>query len=395
MRELCCLNETSELIEYYGYPCQRHAVFTKDEWQLTLFRIPSSPNAVEAKKKRTPVILWHGLSTSSAIWTCNVGAENNLAFFLSDEGYDVWLGNNRGTNYSRHLRFSSKQDEYWDFSLDNLVEDVKATVDYVCKVTNSEKLYYVGFSQGTAQMFAALSESAELNTKVAYFAALAPAIRPRPFGCYPLRALTRVTPNIMQSLFGRQSFLSITTSVRGVVPSSLFEKLIRSSMSCLFHWNNRSFERSHERALYSHVFGVCSTKVFNHWFQVMQHGFRKYNACECLRLRHKVRSAALSFATKAVGYIPFAGRVVKPQAQSCCDTEKPMVEEYKTWNITAPVGLYYGGNDLMTDMNYINERVSGIVSTTFVEEYDHLDFVWSKDVRSKVWFPLLDDLEKH
>jgi len=46
------------------------------------------------------------------------------------------------------------------------------------EVTKSEKLSYVGFSQGTAQAFAALSIHPGLNDKVNVFIALAPAMSP-------------------------------------------------------------------------------------------------------------------------------------------------------------------------------------------------------------------------
>lgn len=38
-----------------------------------------------------------------------------LAYLLADAGYDVWLGNVRGNTYSRHLRYTRKQKQFWDF----------------------------------------------------------------------------------------------------------------------------------------------------------------------------------------------------------------------------------------------------------------------------------------
>jgi len=36
------------------------------------------------------------------------------ALVLARAGYDVWMGNNRGTNYSKtHTTLSNKDKEYW------------------------------------------------------------------------------------------------------------------------------------------------------------------------------------------------------------------------------------------------------------------------------------------
>lgn len=42
---------------------------------------------------------------------------------LHTAGFDVWLGNNRGSAYSRgHLRLSPASQEFWSFSFDQMGE---------------------------------------------------------------------------------------------------------------------------------------------------------------------------------------------------------------------------------------------------------------------------------
>ena len=56
--------------------------------------------------------------------------------------------------------------------------DIPDSIEYILEVTGEKSLSYVGFSQGTAQAFAALSICPALNTKVDVFVALSPAMSP-------------------------------------------------------------------------------------------------------------------------------------------------------------------------------------------------------------------------
>ena len=54
------------------------------------------------------------------------------AFVLAEQGYDVWLGNNRGTRFSNHLTLSSSHSDYWNFSQEDMgLKDLPASIDYI------------------------------------------------------------------------------------------------------------------------------------------------------------------------------------------------------------------------------------------------------------------------
>ena len=104
------------------------------------------------------MFLQHGILASAENWVIN--GENSVAFILAKRGYDVWLGNHRGTKYSRnHVTLDpNKDEEFWQFSFQELGDyDMPACIDYVREQIGVKKLTYIGHSQGTTQMFYALS----------------------------------------------------------------------------------------------------------------------------------------------------------------------------------------------------------------------------------------------
>lgn len=57
------------MIEYFGYPAETHKVTTQDGYILELHRIPHG--IVETEGPRTPVMVQHGLFSSSADFVIN------------------------------------------------------------------------------------------------------------------------------------------------------------------------------------------------------------------------------------------------------------------------------------------------------------------------------------
>jgi lysosomal acid lipase/cholesteryl ester hydrolase len=88
-------------------------------------------------KQNAPVVfLQHGLLGSAEYW-CNHG-ELSPAFVLARAGYDVWLGNSRGSKYSRrHVSLNPNKDvDFWKFSWQEMaMEDLPAMIEYTRKAT--------------------------------------------------------------------------------------------------------------------------------------------------------------------------------------------------------------------------------------------------------------------
>ncbi|CAJ0849384.1 10198_t:CDS:2 [Entrophospora sp. SA101] len=93
--------------------------------------------------------LFESLDTDT--WLLN-GPEHSLPYILKDNGYDVWLGNSRGNQYSE----PSSSDEY-DFSWDEMAKyDLPAFINYIKKQTNVDSLSFIGHSQGAIEILASL-----------------------------------------------------------------------------------------------------------------------------------------------------------------------------------------------------------------------------------------------
>ncbi|KAF5291040.1 hypothetical protein FQA39_LY14473 [Lamprigera yunnana] len=144
------LNVT-QIIKRWGYPTEEHVVITDDGYMLTLFRIPHGLNSTTTQP-REPVLLQHGAVLNSASFV-NRG-NKSLAFILVDAGYDVWLGNFRGTIYSkRHMYLDSKDKEFWDFDTYELgYYDTSAKIDLIYRRTG-QKVIYIGHSLGTTTAY--------------------------------------------------------------------------------------------------------------------------------------------------------------------------------------------------------------------------------------------------
>ena len=80
------------------------------------------------------------------------------------------MNNIRGNSYSRgHLNLEPCMscENYWNFSHhDSALEDYSVSIDYILTKTNTESLFFVGYSMATAQYLMLLSEKPEYNNKI-------------------------------------------------------------------------------------------------------------------------------------------------------------------------------------------------------------------------------------
>jgi len=125
---------------------------TEDGYILGVWRIdgPLTPGETKKDSTKKPILLQHGLEADMMQWVFNRPSVAP-ALVLARAGYDVWMGNNRGTRFSQaHKTLSIKDKAFWDFSWEEMgTKDTPAVIDYILKSTGADKVNFLGHSEGT------------------------------------------------------------------------------------------------------------------------------------------------------------------------------------------------------------------------------------------------------
>jgi len=69
------------------------------------------------------------------------------------------------------------------------------------------------------------------------------------------------------------------------------------------------------------------------------------------------------------------------------------VAKYPTRNIKTPIVLVYGGSDSLVDITVMLRELPRQTVATEIPHYEHLDFLWARDVNSQVFQHVFDALE--
>ncbi|MBS0618319.1 MAG: alpha/beta fold hydrolase [Spirochaetes bacterium] len=149
-------------VQIYG---DKHAVQTKDDWQLTIEHFAP----LSAAKRKYPILICHGLGANRQYFKAK--DEDSLVRNLQRAGYDVWLMDLRG-------RADAGETGYWfgkhtyTYSMDEYVKyDLDAAIGYVLAQTGAAKVSYIGHSMGGIVMHARLGSIGD--ERVANFIAIA------------------------------------------------------------------------------------------------------------------------------------------------------------------------------------------------------------------------------
>uniref|UniRef100_A0A8C3C746 Partial AB-hydrolase lipase domain-containing protein n=1 Tax=Cairina moschata TaxID=8855 RepID=A0A8C3C746_CAIMO len=329
-----------QMICYRGYPSEEYEVLTRDGYYVILNRIPHGREKPGNGGPKPVVFLQHGLLGEGSNWVENL-SNNSLGFILADSGYDVWLGNSRGTRWSqRHQHLSTDQVEFWDFSFHEMaMYDLPAMINFVLRKTGQKQIYYVGYSQGATIAFIAFSSMPELAQKIKMFFALAPAV-----------IIKHAKSPIM-----KMAFLS-----------GCFGKCIVWQLLSLF-------------------LTICK---------------ELYLECFSLQTRLDVYTAHYPDRTSVKNVIHWAQVGSLKESRRTLNVSVSLQEippSYQLEKMTVPTAVWSGGEDWAADWRDVHlllPRIAHVVSYVHIADWNHWDFIWGLDAPGRLYSHILALMER-
>ncbi|KAJ3437314.1 lipase [Anaeramoeba flamelloides] len=342
------------LITSKNYPCELLHTQTEDGFTIGIHHM-SNPGG-------KPILLWHGMLQNAATWAMNF-PNQDLIYLLFDAGFDVYMGNSRGTIYSQeHTSLDPKNDseEFWercDFDFGSIY-DLPAVIDYILENTGYQKLGYVGHSRGSTLMNVLLTEKPEYAYKVNLYAALSPPVHvsktKSPAILLLDEARKKLYMNDLFSLFGVHN-----VGINNPVLIKMFSEVCKTTpivcklaIFMFAGWEFDSFNMSRIPVYISHPETV-PIQDLNHGLQVKSSG---------------------QFSSFDYG-----------NEKNLQVYGQPTPKLYKLSNI--PLDgvkwmIFYGGNDVMVVPEDIHTLVDELHPQLLYNEpkylptFSHLDFVW-------------------
>ncbi|XBW35997.1 hypothetical protein QEN19_001572 [Hanseniaspora menglaensis] len=379
--------------QQYGLDIEHYRLTTKDGYEIDLWHLinleeikdDNIKNVTEQETeniKRNPVLFIHGLLQSSGSFAS--GGLNSLAYYVKQSlGRDVWLGNNRcGFNPGVRHDPNHAKDDLWDWDLNEMSKyDLPCLTDFVLKKTGKKKIELIGHSQGTMQSLQSLINYKKLDTdydhslleKVENFIALAPAVYPGVliYENMVLRVLAKVINN--KFIMGTESFIPLMMFIRNLSLSigmkSLFTDLSYLMFKFLFEWSDELWDKNlrNRHFLFSPIY--ISERLMRWWLSEREDDISFKNG----------KVANLYFPDNKI-WFPVKSETVQFQ------TNTPLhVHEPKEISSYPKVSLFVPKLDKLVDGNrlcnhFTNFEDNRLYDIYYLENYSHLDVLWSMDV---------------
>ncbi|CAH2981011.1 unnamed protein product [Chilo suppressalis] len=356
------------LAKKYGLLCEAHEVITEDDYILKIFHIPGD--------KTRPVLLVHGIIDTGDAFI--IRGNSSLTVALVRKGYDVWIGNTRGNEYSRrHQRLNPDVDkEYWNFSFHEIgVWDLASKIDYVLNKTGQIQISFIGHSQATTAFFALASIRPVYNKKIKIFIALAPIAFLHHLDSSPMREGLLAWPYInyfftkinKEEILGKKSLEKYVFKLL-CSQKNAYEWCVKGLMMPINGYDLQEMEPEFWYVLLGHYPSATSLKSLSHYQQIWTK--RKF----CQMDYNEYRNLALYNSS-----------------------EPP---DYDLSKVTTKVALVAAPNDRMSrieGVKYLKQFLPNVVDFIVLghKTANHLDFTYGKHMHLYLFPHIMKLLEKY
>ncbi|KDE09404.1 hypothetical protein MVLG_00310 [Microbotryum lychnidis-dioicae p1A1 Lamole] len=339
--------------EFFGHECEALDVETEDGFVLRVHHLIHK----KFKGRGHPVILQHGILSNSV--TFMVNEEKSLAFWLLDQGYDVYVSNIRTNFKMPHRHFKRSDPRYWAWSIKEIgMYDLPAIVDFVVGRTGV-KPAYIGHSQGTGTMFLALSRGIrpDIGNKLSSFIALGPSVYAGPvLRTFPFSVMRKFKSRGLWSLvFGVREFLPFLSILQNVLPSWLFGHVAVPVFQFLFGFGTQQW-------LWRQVPKFFRTVGLPNSSELLYYYMSNFSYTNCIFNTHSAE--------------PWFPRSFPPLA------------------------IFYGTADTLVLGKPLVERIREyepnvrLVKVVALDDYEHMDMIWGVNAVPECFLGIRDMIEE-
>lgn len=383
-------------LQYYlkalNLDLQEFHVTTADGFILTLHRIIDPKETDDQREMRKPVFMQHGLFSSSGNWV--VSGKNSLGYYFHEQGYDVWLGNNRSFFRAKHETIKGdlyNSEAYWDWSIEELAYyDLPSMLNTVLVHKKKfKKLILMGHLQGGLQSFMMLKNPyfKPLHEKIELFVPIGPAIYPGPmfYTCDFIKFMHSRSKTSWLLLFGCCAFMRNLCLVRYYIAEySLYGKLSYYFFKYVFGWYGYNWgqDKKVRHFLFVFVMSYASMELMKYYLSSSS----EYGFTVMLQPKESYKNDDHFKVNKV-------------------NDSKSFFQFDKTWftGIKVPMLLFIGEKDHLVDAKKVAEHMRkyepGYVEGNNFEaveltNYHHIDVAWAEDVIGSVGYVIIEKLKK-
>ncbi len=356
----------AEYLMSYGYMFETHKVATADGYLLTLWHIPGKIG--QKRSRKPPVLLQHGLMDNGFSWLFK-HIDRNFPVILADLGYDVWVGNSRGTIQSTEHRdlknFDSGESagRYWDYSFDEMgLYDFPAVVDYILDASGYEKLAYVGHSQGASQFFVKASTDPDyVNAKIGAFVGLSPVlyVKNAP-GFFEKLAAWLPAIDLLYKLNLKNFWVTPGLLKYQAMICKYIPWVLPPIVQFIAGWTtNQTIDLDRIQMIAGNEPGGTSAQNLLHWMQLVRNGgFRKFDFGSEGNMQKYGTTTPPDYPVKRLGELKMPIYLMAGKADSIIGWE---------------------------DLSALMQLLPHGFGFEQIDDYGHLDYIWADSAHTKIY----------